>query len=426
MKRLHFLLSDSIPQDDQHLLDNMIIGPAENNYCYWGRERPPTPYVYVTGWPDTSDPIGGLINDFKQDPGFLHRAGATEEIIEDLRAGRAYCMINIYAEGWVEPDLILPMHDYFNRMQIPLSQVIFHNNCANHREMYNKIIGSQYRINTSYSPQFVNDYMRYYHHNIENKSGPDKNIIKPFLCFNYHHHKHRVEFFARVVKAGLFEEFYWSMPRDNYKGTYEQAMTWYFPGIEHDCVDGLTYADVVFAQRLLPQVLEPNFSRRIQESGSMAPKLYSTSLVSVVTETFFHREEIHMTEKIYKAIAWQHPFVLVSTPGSLAYLRSMGFRTFHDFWDEHYDLETDHTLRMNKIIDVLKHIASWDRDTQVKFLVEAQPIIQHNAQQLLDIYNRKLQGQDQEYQEFLEKYGEEMVVELDPTDEPGVAPVYYL
>jgi hypothetical protein len=158
----------------------------------------------------------------------------------------------------------------------------------------------------------------------------------------------------------------------------------------------------------------------------MAPRLYANSLVSVVTETFFHREEIHMTEKIYKAIAWQHPFVLVSTPGSLAYLKSTGFRTFHDFWDESYDLEMDHTVRMNKIIDVLTYIASWDRDAQVKFLTDVQPIIQHNASLLLDMHNRKLRGHNWEFKEFLEKYGQDVVVELGPDDEPGVTPVYYL
>jgi hypothetical protein len=203
-------------------------------------------------------------------------------------------------------------------------------------------------------------------------------------------------------------------------------MKWYFANIEHETVAGLTYADVTNAQRLLPQVLEPDFSRRTQDSGYMAPSLYCTSLISVVTETFFHREEIHMTEKIYKAIAWQHPFVLLSTPGSLAYLQSMGFRTFSDFWDESYDLETDHTVRMNKIIAVLTYIASWDCHAQVKFLEQVQPIIQHNANLLLDLHNRKLRGDNVEYVEFLEKYGQDVVVELDPTDEPGVTPVYYL
>lgn len=405
----------------------MVIGPAEYNRSYYGDERPPTPYIYLVGWSNPNDPIGGLIRDFRATPGFLHLTGASDEVIEDLRAKRAYCMINIYAEGWMEPDLILPMHDYFNRMQIPLSQVIFHTNCANHQEMYNRIIGSEHRINTSFYPQFINDYMRYYESDVVPNTQPDRLIIKPFLCFNYHHHKHRVEFFARAVKANLFDDFYWSMPLNNYKGTYEQAMKLYFPGIEL-VKAGLVQEDVTRAQRLLPQVLESDFSRRTQDSGHMAPELYGTSMVSVVTETFFHRQEIHMTEKIYKAIAWQHPFVLVSTPGSLAYLKSTGFKTFGDFWDESYDLETDHTVRMNRIIDVLKYIASWDQSARVKFLTDVQPVIQHNANLLLDMYHRKLRGHNWEYREFLEKYGQDVgpESELGADDEPGVAPVYYL
>jgi len=115
-----------------------------------------------------------------------------------------------------------------------------------------------------------------------------------------------------------------------------------------------------------------------------------------------------MTEKIYKAIAWQHPFVLVSTCGSLAYLKRMGFKTFSDFWDESYDSELNHTDRMNKIIDLLKQIASWDRPAQVNFLTQVQPIIKHNAELLLDMYSQKLEGQSREYLEFLEKYGQDV------------------
>ena len=397
MKQVNFVLgTDNIFNTSGPWVSNVNISSIDN--------VPSSPYIFVTGL--SLKNMNNLLDQFTKEPGLLINEGATDEIMQDLRESRAHCMINIYAEAWMDAGLIEPMQAYFTRMRIPLSQIIWHTNCANHAAMYDKIVTGD-RINTSYLPFFIHDYTHHYGPHEEFRSDPDKHIVKPFLCFNYHHHKHRVEFFARAVKAGLFDDFYWSLPRDGYRGTYQEAMEFYFPNIDQGTVKGLTYADVVQAQAHLPQVLEPNFDRGQQENGVLAPQLYSSSLLSVVTETFFHREEIHLTEKIFKAITWRHPFVLVATPGSLAYLHTLGFKTFHAFWDESYDLELCHEQRMNKIIQQLKTIASWNTQQQRDFLVKIQPLIKHNAQTMAQLCEQTAQGKNKEYVEFLEKYGQE-------------------
>jgi hypothetical protein len=68
------------------------------------------------------------------------------------------------------------------------------------------------------------------------------------------------------------------------------------------------------------------------------------SLVYVPTETVYFGRRTHMTEKTFKAIALEMPFVLVASAGSLAYLREYGFRTFAGIFDESYDTETDDIL----------------------------------------------------------------------------------
>jgi hypothetical protein len=83
----------------------------------------------------------------------------------------------------------------------------------------------------------------------------------------------------------------------------------------------------------------------------------TSTRVSVVLETVVD-DKIHLTEKILRAIACGHPFVLLAGPGSLAYLRSYGFQTFEPFWDESYDQETDTVQRMQMIVQTMKHIQS--------------------------------------------------------------------
>ena len=102
------------------------------------------------------------------------------------------------------------------------------------------------------------------------------------------------------------------------------------------------------------------------------------SLAFVSTETVFEGRRHHLTEKSFKPICLRMPFVLVSTAGSLEYLRSYGFQTFDSIWDESYDLETDDDCRLARIADLLHSLDQLtDAEKQACF-EKAIPIIEHN------------------------------------------------
>jgi len=84
---------------------------------------------------------------------------------------------------------------------------------------------------------------------------------------------------------------------------------------------------------------------------------YYNSSIDVVLETLFDDARIHLTEKILRPIACGKPFILVSTPGSLQYLRDYGFETFNEYIDEDYDLISDPLNRLQHIINLMKHIS---------------------------------------------------------------------
>ena len=69
-----------------------------------------------------------------------------------------------------------------------------------------------------------------------------------------------------------------------------------------------------------------------------------------------YQDAFHVTEKTLRPIACAHPFVLAAGPGALEYLRSYGFKTYSDFWDESYDQETDAVARLEKITATMRHI----------------------------------------------------------------------
>ena len=106
----------------------------------------------------------------------------------------------------------------------------------------------------------------------------------------------------------------------------------------------------------------------------------SESLAYVVTETVFFGRRNHLTEKTFKPICQQLPFVLASTAHSLEYLRMYGFKTFGHIWDESYDEETNDIVRIEKIAKLLKQLDSMSQKELQQVYRAAIPVIKHNYQ----------------------------------------------
>lgn len=104
------------------------------------------------------------------------------------------------------------------------------------------------------------------------------------------------------------------------------------------------------------------------------------SFIFLVTETCFFQSKTHLTEKIFKPIVLRMPFILVGCAHNLEYLRSYGFRTFGDYWDESYDAIEDPILRLQAITTILKDIAALSLVEQQAMLLDMQPILEHNYQ----------------------------------------------
>jgi hypothetical protein len=102
------------------------------------------------------------------------------------------------------------------------------------------------------------------------------------------------------------------------------------------------------------------------------------SFVFLVTETCFFQTKTHLTEKIFKPIVLRMPFVLAGCAHNLEYLRSYGFRTFGDYWDESYDTIEDPVLRIEAIAQVIKTVSELSTEQQMTMLLDMQPVLEHN------------------------------------------------
>lgn len=86
------------------------------------------------------------------------------------------------------------------------------------------------------------------------------------------------------------------------------------------------------------------------------PAWYDNTYMSMVVETDVGANTVFITEKTFKPLAFQHPFIVYGNPHTLATLRTWGFETWDHLWDESYDAHPSKWTRLRKIVATLKEI----------------------------------------------------------------------
>ncbi len=106
--------------------------------------------------------------------------------------------------------------------------------------------------------------------------------------------------------------------------------------------------------------------------------IYKSSYISLVTETFFYEDDYIITEKVYKPIIHYHPFIVLGSPYTLKHMRSIGFKTFGDFWDESYDEEENNDTRFEKVFNLLMKFDKMPIEELHKLYIDMIPTLKYN------------------------------------------------
>jgi hypothetical protein len=116
--------------------------------------------------------------------------------------------------------------------------------------------------------------------------------------------------------------------------------------------------------------------------GHQEFEMWKSGLWHIVTETVFYHDKLHLTEKIFKPIVAQRPFMLAAAPGNLAYLKSYGFQTFDSWIDESYDTIRDPDQRLQAIVDQTRRLCAMSVKDLQEMHREMQPVLEHNFNHL--------------------------------------------
>lgn len=139
------------------------------------------------------------------------------------------------------------------------------------------------------------------------------------------------------------------------------------------------------------------------EYTRMPRKFMLDSYLNVVTDTFYEHwgKTTFISEKVFNAMIHQQMFIMHSPPGTLAYLRSQGYKTFIPHINEDYDDIEDNAERLRRMSNTLLGFLNQPLELIHEVHKSCKPILEHNQQhvysrrlctQLLELLNEKVKA----------------------------------
>jgi hypothetical protein len=123
------------------------------------------------------------------------------------------------------------------------------------------------------------------------------------------------------------------------------------------------------------------------EQRYINPDWYNSTVFSLVAESNL-TSPAFMSEKTFKPIAFEHPFVVWGSPGTLQYLQASGFETFDHVIDETYDTINDNSKRLDNIIKIVDELfVDFNKGNSLFGDPVTQQKLQHNR---AHFYNQEL------------------------------------
>lgn len=209
-----------------------------------------------------------------------------------------------------------------------------------------------------------------------------------FMCLNRRPHPHRILLLAMLERFKLIEHGAVSMPRE----FAEVEIVW-----EKEAWD-IPYQWQCLKDRFLGHIdaLEPNFQSMYAKLPLVADTdnfafnyalyinedYYKDFPINVISETLYFSAATFASEKVWKPMLLGQIFIVMAAPLYLASLRKLGFKTFHPYIDEEYDLMMDPVERAVGIAKTIRKITQMSDSEFEQLLANCQPTIEHNRQLL--------------------------------------------
>ncbi len=392
MNKILNLVISQRPESDYTTGDPIRETQLPNVNQYTEENYPTDFFLYVIKLGDKhcNSNYGGA---FDVNGGILN--SAPKKILKRIRKSSAKIVLSWPMESFLRPDIFFLMHEYFSRFEIPLSNVIYLTCCPNGHILYNNHCDRNNlleRMTMEYIPWYMYSFV--YFGSLEYQPGMRS---KKFLTMNRRMHPQRTMLLKYIYQNQLIDDFFISFPlyHPDSNETFSQRALRDYPYL-------ISKEEAADIEKILPLELDITDWRPypLPIKSNSLDYFYDNSLFSIVCETYFFSDIIHLTEKTFKPIINRHPFIIVSAPYTLQAIKNFGFKTFDSVIDESYDLIEDHNQRFSAILKLINEICSWSDEYSLEVSKKIKDILDYNY----DLIKTRKQI---ELNNFIEKYGVE-------------------
>lgn len=344
-------------------------------------ENRPEHYIIATGVNHNPNDWTGsdLATENKVKPIFEH---LNETYLTDLRNRRAILLFDQSMEGYQENWLWQFFHIECERFDILPSQIVYVTG--------NTIADEQYQLWADNNKQQCRITVIPYSHfeddlkqraKQDDIADIDQNLvykksklaqIKTYNCLQKRLRAHRIWLYYFLYHADLIKDGMVSM------NSFTPDSTW----MQGQRIEGTLLEQ---AQSILPLVLYET-SNNVHDDNyyinRILPEIFLDTWVSVISEASFADcdNTVFLSEKIFKPIACNHPFIIAGNRGSLKKLRELGYKTFDGFIDESYD-DLPTFERLSALMNTIKQIV--EIKDKAAWYESMRPILEHNKKLLM-------------------------------------------
>ena len=209
----------------------------------------------------------------------------------------------------------------------------------------------------------------------------DKIYDKKFLNFNRRWRLHRPVFVALLHSKNLLDKGYVSLAPCDDQNDWSKMWPWIMGHHRLTDIEDILGSRKEETFAIPPLYLDTDELMTNQAAiSNTSDYLYENTYFSVVSETNFYNftPGRFISEKIFKPVLFQHPFLVLSRPKTLALMRDIGYKTFSPWIDERYDEETDDTKRMLMIIEETERLSNLSSQELTEFLCGVREVCKFN------------------------------------------------
>lgn len=321
------------------------------------------------------------------------------ECLADLQSGKAYLLLDQTHEGYNAPWLWEWFYLSIKKYNIPSNNVIYITGDMLSPDLHQaycdkNLIPESDRINVlGYSlfeeGVYSASVYEWKHEKItlaENIAHKQANIhdIKTYNCLQKRPRNHRLWLFKELHNHGILYEGINTMNFIEDSERMKGEVYFHDEKMESYIVDQMN--------EILPMLPDRKYENYHTDDLTEFAEICSgkwqmmlnrdillDSWVSVISEASASSDQCFCSEKIFKPVIQEHPFLVWGDRYTMAKMRELGYQTFDNWWSEAYDVQ-DMRKRLDYLITTMVELCNKTSQEWFDIYTDMTPVLKHNSQ----------------------------------------------